>query len=226
MTPSMDLLRVEFLGVTVRHEEVPLERADLALHFADIGERHGLTRMEFHEGTGATLSGPEGAELALRPGQLGACGVTNLGYREGAERVVGALGESVERFGIERMWAEDVTLVAVWDLEDADAARALLVDDVLRVDAERMDLLGGDDITLGLRVWRRSGESSLECAIEPMHSEPGKVYLRLMLTDGEPLADIGALEELVDGVHDYLMGPLRSFVMARVGDRPRGPRPG
>lgn len=226
MTPSADLLRVEFLGVTVRHADVPLERADLALHFADIGERYGLTRMEFLDGAGATMSGPDGAELALRPGQLGACGVTGLGYLEGAERVVGALAESAERLGLERMWAEDITLVAVWDLEDADAARALLVDDVLRVDDERMALLGGEEITLGLRLWRRTGESSLECAIEPMHSEPGKVYLRLMLADGDPVADAAGLRELVDSVHEYLMGPLRGFVMARVGDHPRGPRPG
>lgn len=223
MSPSTELLRVEFLGVTVRHEEVPLERADLALHFADIGERHGLTRMDYHDAgaAGATLSGPDGAELALRPGQIGACGVTSLGYREGLERVVGAVAESVERFGVGRMWAEDITLVAVWDLEDPDTARALLTDDILRVDDERLEMLGGDDVSLGLRIWKRSGESSLECAIEPMHAEPAKLYLRLMLTDGEPLADIAALTELVDGVHEYLTGPLRSFVLARVGDPPR-----
>jgi hypothetical protein len=218
MTPSPDLLRVEFLGVTVRHEEVPLERADMALHFADIGGRHGLTRMEFHD-LGATMSGPDGAELALRPGQLGACGVTGLGYREGLERVVGAVAESVERFSIGNLWAEDITLVAVWDLEDPSTARALLLDEVVRVGDDRLELLGGDEVSLGLRVWKRAGESSLECAIEPMHAEPCKVYLRLMLTDGEPLADVAALTELVDGVHDYLMGPLRSFVMARVGDQ-------
>jgi hypothetical protein len=223
VSPSTELLRVEFLGVTVRHEEVPLERADLALHFADIGERHGLTRMDYHDAGagGATLSGPEGAELALRPGQIGACGVTNLGYREGMERVVGAVAESVERFGVGRMWAEDITLVAVWDLEDPVTARALLTDDILRVDDDRLEMLGGDDVSLGLRIWKRAGESSLECAIEPMHAEPAKLYLRLMLTDGEPLADIAALTELVDGVHEYLMGPLRSFVLARVGDPPR-----
>lgn len=224
MSPSSDLLRVEFLGVTVRHEEVPLGRPDLALHFADIGERHGLTRMEFHE-QGATFTGPEGAELAVRPGQVGACGVTNLGYREGLERVMGAVAESVERFGIGRLWAEDITLVAVWDLEDPETARSLLVEDILRVDDERLSLLGGDDVTLGLRVWRRSGDSSLECAIEPMHAEPSKVYLRLNLTDGEPLADIAALTELVDSVHEYLLGPLRSFVLARVGDPPRPQQP-
>jgi hypothetical protein len=218
MTPSPDLLRVEFLGVTVRHEEVPLERADIALHFADIGDRHGFTRMEFHD-LGATMSGPDGAELALRPGQLGACGVTGLGYREGLERVVGAVAESVERFAIGNLWAEDITLVAVWDLEDPSTARALLLDEVVRVGDDRLELLGGDEVSLGLRVWKRAGESSLECAIEPMHAEPCKVYLRLMLTDGEPLADVAALTELVDGVHDYLMGPLRSFVMARVGDQ-------
>jgi hypothetical protein len=220
MTPSADLLRVEFLGVTVRHEEVPLERVDLALHFADIGDRYGLTRMDYLE-AGATMSGPDGAELTLRPGQVGACGVTGLGYREGMERVVGAVSETVERFEIGRMWAEDITLVAVWDLEDPERARSLLVDEVLRVEEERMALLGGDEISLGLRIWRRTGESSLECAIEPMHAEPTKVYLRLVLADGEPLADMAALTELVDSVHEYLTGPLRAFVLARVSDSPR-----
>jgi hypothetical protein len=220
MTPSADLLRVEFLGVTVRHEEVPLERVDLALHFADIGDRYGLTRMDYLE-AGATMSGPDGAELTLRPGQVGACGVTGLGYREGMERVVGAVSETVERFEIGRMWAEDITLVAVWDLEDPERARSLLVDQVLRVEEERMALLGGDEISLGLRIWRRTGESSLECAIEPMHAEPTKVYLRLVLADGEPLADMAALTELVDSVHEYLTGPLRAFVLARVSDSPR-----
>lgn len=220
MTPSIDLLRVEFLGVTVRHEEVPLDRADIALHFAEIGERHGLVRMEFHD-MGATMSGPDGAELTLRPGQIGACGVTGLGYREGLERVAGAVAESVERLGVGRMWAEDITLVAVWDLEDPATARALLIDDVMRVDDERLGMLGGEEVSLGLRIWRRTEESCLECAIEPMHAEPAKVYLRLMLADGEPVDDVAALTELIDGVHEYLVGPLRSFVMARVGDRPR-----
>ncbi|HMM43405.1 MAG TPA: hypothetical protein PKA95_16045, partial [Thermomicrobiales bacterium] len=195
MNPSIELLRIEFLGVTVRHEEVPLDRAGLALHFVDIGERHGLSRMDLADG-GAVFSGADGAELAIRPGQIGSCGVTNLGYREGAERIVGALEETVTRFGVGRMWAEDITLVAVWDLGDPELARSLLVDDILRVDEQRLELLGGDDVTLGLRIWKRQGESSLECAIEPMHSEPGKVYLRLMLADGEPQADIASLTEL------------------------------
>lgn len=220
MNRDPELLRVEFLGVTVRHEQMELGRQELALHFADIGERYGLTRMEYVDG-GATFSGPDGAELALRPGQIGACGVTGLGYREGAERVVGSVAESVERFEVGRMWAEDVTLVAVWDLGDPDSARSLLVTDILRMDDERLEALGGDEVTAGLRLWRRNGESSLECAIEPMHSEPTKVYLRLMLADGDPVPDIAGVTDLVDGVYDYLMGPLRSFVLARVGEPPR-----
>ena len=128
MSRDPELLRVEFLGITVRHEEVELGRHDLALHFADMGERHGLTRFEFLD-AGATLSGPEGAELVLRPGQIGACGVSNLGYREGLERVLGAVAECVERFGVGRMWAEDITLVAVAGYE---ASRALQMDASLK----------------------------------------------------------------------------------------------
>lgn len=215
MSLNPDLLRIEFLGVTVRHDDVELAREDLALFFAGVGERYGLTRLEYHSDAGATFSGPDGSECVLRPGQTASCGVTGLGYREGRERVIGLLEETVERYSIGQMWIEDVTLVAAWDVEDPDVARELLRGSVLQIDDDRLDLLGGDEVALGLRIWRRLGESALECAVEPMHSEPSKVYLRLVLTQAEPVAGIASLTETVDGVHDFLLGSLTSFIMAR-----------
>lgn len=216
MTPNPDLMRIEFIGLTVRHDEVALPREDLAMLFASVSDRYGLSRLEYHSDPGATLSGADGSEFVLRPSQMASCGVTGLGYREGIERVVGLVGEAVERYGIGELWVEDITLVAVWDVEDAEAARRLLVESVLQVGDDRLDLLEGDEVTLGLRIWRRSGQSSVECAIEPMHSEPSKVYLRLVETLGEPVADAAALQTAVDEVHRFLVGPLRAFMMARV----------
>lgn len=215
MSFHLDLLRIEFLGVTVRHDEVQMPREDLALFFAAVSDRYGLSRLEYHSDAGATFSGPDGAECVLRPGQIASCGITGLGYREGLERVVSLVGEAVERYGAGPLWIEDVTLVAVWDVEDADLARELLAGGALQIDEDRLELLGGDDISVGLRIWRRSGESALEVAVEPMHAEPSKVYLRLVLTQTEPVADVAALGEAADGVHDFLQGPLASFILAR-----------
>lgn len=215
MTPNPDLLRIEFLGLTVRHDDATMPRDDLAMFFASVSDRYGLSRFEYHSDPGATFSGADGAEFVLRPAQIASCGVTGMGYREGAERVVGLVGEAVERYGIGELWVEDITLVAVWDVEDPEAARSLLVENVLQIDADRLDLLEGEDVTLGLRIWRRAGESSLECAIEPMHAEPSKVYIRLVQTLGEALPDVAALRDATDAVHEFLVGPLRAFMMAR-----------
>ena len=215
MSPDPALLRMEFLGLTVRHDEVEMPREDLAAFFATVSDRYGLGRFEYHSDAGATLSGPDGSECVLRPTHIASCGVTGLGYLEGVERVVGLVGEAVERYGIGEMWVEDITLVAVWDVEDPEGARALLVDNVLQIDEDRLDLLQADDVSLGLRIWRRRGESSLECAIEPMHSEPAKVYLRLVQTSSDVLPDTAALREAADAVHEFLLGPLAAFMMAR-----------
>ncbi len=214
MTPNPDLLRIEFLGITAHHDEVEMPREDLALFFAGLSGPYGLSRLEYHSDAGATFSGPDGAECVLRPGQIASCGVTALGYREGLGRVVGLLSEAVERYGIGPLWVDDVTLVAVWDVEDSESARELLVGSMLQVDEERLDLLGGDDVSLGLRIWRRAGDSALEVAIEPMHSEPSKVYIRLVQSQSEPM-DAASVAEAADSVHDFLQGPLKSFVLAR-----------
>lgn len=214
MTPNPDLLRIEFLGITAHHDEVDMPREDLALFFAGLSGPYALTRLEYHSDAGATFSGPDGAECVLRPGQIASCGVTSLGYREGVGRVVGLLSEAVERYGIGPLWVDDVTLVAVWDVEDSESARELLVGSMLQVDEERLDLLGGDHVSLGLRIWRRAGDSALEVAIEPMHSEPSKVYIRLVQSQSEPM-DAASVVEAADSVHDFLQGPLKSFVLAR-----------
>jgi hypothetical protein len=214
MTPNPDLLRIEFLGITAHHDEVEMPREDLALFFAGVSGRYGLSRLEYHSDAGATFSGPDGAECVLRPGQIASCGVTALGYREGLGRVVGLLSEAVERYGIGPLWIDDVTLVAVWDVEDTESARELLVGSMLQIDEDRLDLLGGDDVALGLRIWRRAADSALEVAIEPMHAEPSKVYIRLVHSQSEPM-DAATVSDAADSVHDFLQGPLKSFVLAR-----------
>lgn len=215
MSLNPDLLRVEFLGLTVRHDPADMPRDDLALFFASISDRYGLARLEYHSDGGATYSGNDGAEFVLRPSQIASCAVTGLGYREGLERVVGLVEEAVERYEIGQLLIEDVTLVAVWDLEDADLVRELLAGSLLQIDAERLELLGGDDVTVGLRIWRQAGDAAMECAVEPMHSEPSKVYIRLVHTQGDELADAAGLREVADAVYAFLLGPLTSFIMAR-----------
>ncbi len=215
MSLNPDFLRVEFLGLTVRHDPADMPRDDLALFFASISERYGLVRLEYHSDGGATYSGNDGAEFVLRPSQIASCAVTGLGYREGLERVVGLVEEAVERYEIGQLWIEDVTLVAVWDLEDADVVRELLAGSLLQIDSDRLELLGGDDVAVGLRIWRQSGDAAMECAVEPMHSEPSKVYIRLVHTQGDELADANALREVADAVYAFLLGPLTSFIMAR-----------
>ncbi len=85
---------------------------------------------------GATFSSPDGTEFVLRPAQMASCGVTGMGYREGRERIVGLIDEATDRYGIGDTWVEDITLVAVWDIGDSDAARELLVENVLRLDED------------------------------------------------------------------------------------------
>jgi hypothetical protein len=215
MTLNPDLLRVEFLGLTVRHDPADMPRDDLALFFASISDRYGLARLEYHSDGGATYSGNDGAEFVLRPSQIASCAVTGLGYREGLERVVGLVEEAVERYEIGQLWIEDVTLVAVWDLEDADLVHELLAGTLLQIDSDRLGLLGGDDVAVGLRIWRQAGDAAMECAVEPMHSEPSKVYIRLVHTQGDELTEATALREVADAVYAFLLGPLTSFIMAR-----------
>ena len=126
--------------------------------------------------------------------------------------MVGLVEEAVERYGIGQLWVEDVTIVAVLGRRRREAARELLVGSVLQMDEERLDLLGGDDVSLGLRIWRRAGDASMECAVEPMHSEPSKVYIRLVQSPGRADARRPRLREAADAVHGFLLGPLTSFI--------------
>lgn len=215
--PNPELLRAEFLGITVRHEDVDHDREALALLFARSGERYELNRMEYTDG-GATLTGASGSELVMRPSQTASAGVTALGFHEGLERVASLLEEAVAMHGHDRLWIDDITLVAVWDCEEDDAARAYLTDEVLGLDPERQELLAGDDpdeAAHGLRVWRRLGAGSLDIAIEPMHADTSKIYVRLVYSEDEPVADIPAVMERADAVNTYLHGPLVAFVRAR-----------
>jgi hypothetical protein len=184
------------------------------MFFASISDRYGLSRLEYHSDGGATYSSQDGAEFVLRPSQIASCAVTGLGYQEGLERVVGLVEEAVERYEIGELWVDDVTLVAVWDVEDADVVHELLATGVLQIDAERLRLLGGDEVSVGLRIWRQSGDVAMECAVEPMHAEPSKVYIRLVHTQGDALEGAPALRDVADGVQGFLLGPLTSFILA------------
>ena len=215
MTPDPELLRTEFLGVTVRFEDVPLDREDLALFFARAGGRYELHRFEYHPEGGVTMAGADGTEFILRPGQISSCGVTRLGLGEGSQRVVGLLAEAADRYGVGPMWVDDATVVAAWDLQDEDAARTLLLDDVARLDEERLAPLGpAADLSVGLRVWRSLGDGSLDLSLEPMHADTSKVYIRLAFSQPDPVADTAALSAVVDRLAEYLQGPVTEFVVS------------
>jgi hypothetical protein len=213
--PHADLLRTEFLGVTVRHAEVAHDREIVALLMARSGERFGLTRLEFSE-AGAALSGGDGTELVLRADRTSAAVVTDLGFMEGVERIAALLEEGMASHAPEDLWVEDITLVATWDTEEPGGARRYLSDEVLTLDAARRELLDGDDgeASHGMRVWRRLGEGSLDCAIEPMHADADRIYVRLVYSQEEPVGDVAAVVERAEAVNGFLHGPLVAFVRA------------
>ncbi len=215
--PDPELLRAEFLGITVRHEAADTSRADLAALFADMSTRYELNRMEFVDG-GATLAGASGSEVVLRPDQTASAGVTGLGFREGLDRVSGMLRDALARVETrDRLWIDDVTLVAVWDCETEDGARRYLSDDVLGLGDESQELLAGDDdeASHGLRVWRRLGNGTLDVAVEPMHTDTSKIYVRLVYSDDDVADGADAVIESAEAVNEYLHGPLVAFVRAR-----------
>jgi hypothetical protein len=215
VTPNPDLLRTEFLGITVRFEETTLDREDLALFFAQVSDRYGLNRFEYHPEGGVTFAGPDGAEFILRPSQASSCGVTRLGLPEGLQRVGGLLGEAFERYSVGRLWIDDATVVAAWDLQEEDAARRLLIQDVARLDDERLAPLGeGPDLSVGLRIWRSLGDGSLDCSLEPMHADTAKVYIRLAYSQQEPVADVAAVCAIVERAGEFLHGPITEFVLS------------
>jgi hypothetical protein len=214
MAPHPDLLRTEFLGVTVRHEPTELPRDEVAALFASVSERHSLTTMEYHPDGGATFTGQNGAEMVLKPGLMESGAGTALGIHEGLERVGALLGDALERFSVGSLWIEELTLIAAWDLEDEEASRRLLAEDILRFDSERAELIGGDDLTVGLRLWRTLADGTIDCGIEPMHSDPSKLYLRLTYAQPEPVEGVGGVLACAEAVHEFLEGPVKAFVMA------------
>lgn len=211
-----DLLRSDFLGVTVRFDAVTLAQNELAALFADVSATYEVPRLEFTEDGGATMSHPDGAELILRPTHISCGGVTGLGYQAGRERIEGLVGSALRRFDVGPLWLDDITLVASWDVEEEDAGRLLLIDDVVRFDAERLSMLGDedDDISLGLRLWRSLGEGNVDCSIEPMHADPSRLYLRIVYSQPSIDMDFDAVLATMDEVNAYLRGPMCSFMMA------------
>ncbi len=211
---NSELLRSEFLGVTVRFDDVEMPREDLATFFSLVSNSYDLPRFEYHAEGGATFSSHEGSEFVIKPSHAACGGVTNLGFAQGLERVDGLMREAIERYGIGPLWLDDVTLVATWDLEEEDAGRRLLIEDVLRFDDDRMALFDGDDLSLGLRVWRSLGEGTVDCSIEPMHADHSRIYLRLVYSQRDITLDLPALLAAVEDVNTFLHGPVKSFVLA------------
>ena len=211
---NSELLRSEFLGVTVRFDDVELPRDDLAAFLSFVSASYDLPRFEYHADGGATFSSQEGSEFVIKPNHAACGGVTQLGFAQGLERVEGLMGEAIERYGIGPLWLDDVTLVATWDLEDEDAGRRLLIEDVLRFDDERLALFEGEDLSLGLRVWRSLGEGTVDCSIEPMHADHSRIYLRLVYSQRDIAMDLPALLASVEDVNRFLHGPVKSFVLA------------
>jgi hypothetical protein len=208
-----ELLRVEFIGATVRHAPRDLPRDEIATFFSTVSDRYGFDRLELLPEGGASMSGEAGAELVLRGDQTTSCTVTGLGYREGRERVGDALSEALELFGGEEVSIEDLTLVATWDLEGAGAAKRLLADGLLS--SSGSELLEEGDASVGIRVWRRLWSGTLECSIEPMHAEPSRLYVRLVYAEHEPVTEVGTILERADEVREFLHGPLTEFVCER-----------
>jgi hypothetical protein len=209
-----DLLRSEFLGVTIRFDDVDLPRDDLASFFSRVSGSYDLPRFEYHPEGGATFSSSEGSEFVLKPTHAACGGVTRLGFGEGLERVEGLVGEAIERYHVGPLWLDDVTLVATWDLEEEDAGKNLLIDDVLRFEDDRIALFEGEDVTLGLRVWRSLGEGTVDCSIEPMHADHSRIYLRLVYSQRDIPMELPQLLTAVEAVNEFLQGPVKSFVMA------------
>ena len=113
---------------------------------------------------------------------------------------------------------EDVTLVAVWDVGDPEvAARAARWQTSCRSTRTAWSCSGGDEVSLGLRIWRQSGEASLECAVEPMHAEPSKVYIRLVQTSADDAGrGVAALREASRRrARASCSGRWPSFILAR-----------
>ena len=215
MTPDPDLLRIEFLGLTVRHDPVDMPRDDIALFFASISDRYGLGRLEYHSDGGATLSSPDGAEFVLRPSQIASCAVTGLGYREGLERVVGLVEEAVERYEIGQLWIEDVTLVAVWDVEDAEVGPRA-AGGQRPADRRRAPRAAGRR-----RGVRRACASGARRATPPWSAPSSRCTpSRRSSTSASStprasrLSEASSLREVADAVHGFLLGPLTSFILA------------
>jgi hypothetical protein len=213
--PDPELLRVEFVGATLTHDPRALGRDVIAGFFSDVSERYGFERLELLPEGGAGLAGESGAELILRPDQVTSCSVTGLGYHEGRERVAGAMSEALERFGPDDLAIDDVTLVATWECGDEDEVRRILAAGLAGDGQEAGGLFDHDEASMGLRVWRPFGPGSLECAIEPVHAEPWRLYVRLVYAQRDPVADVGAVTDRLDAVREFLLGPVADFVLAR-----------
>lgn len=211
-----DLLRSEFLGVTVHFDEVDLSRDDLAMFFSEVSGPYDLPRFEFDPEGGATMSHPDGVDVVLRPGSFSCGGVTALGFQQGFHRIEGLVGAVASRYGIDEMWLDDITLVATWEMESPEATREYLAENLLQFDTDRLAAIDGEDLALGLRIWRTLDDGTVDCSIEPMHSDPSRLYIRLVFGTREGPSDLSGVVAAVDRVNEFLRGPILSFMVSVV----------
>lgn len=208
-----ELLRTEFLGLAVRFDDIELDLADAATLFGAVAAHYGFNRLDYLADGGVAFAGPDGADFALRPGGAASGGAIRLGVSEGIERVAGVLGEATQRYAIGELWIEDVTLVASWAMQGDDAARRLVAEDVLRFDAERLGMIGDEETSVGLRVWRAMGDGNVDISIEPMHADPTRLYLRVAYSQPDSVADVSGLVAAIEALNDFLQGPVKSFLL-------------
>ena len=204
-------------ALTVRHDDVDMPREDLALFFASVSDRYGLSRLEYHSDAGATFSSPDGAEFVLRPAQMASCG----GHRPGLPRGPRARGgpgraRPSSATASASIWVEDITLVAVWDVGDPEAAaraagRQRPADrrGPPRAARGRRGVPGAAHLApRGRGVARVRRRADALGAVEGLHP-PGPDAA------ATSIADAAALREATDAVHEFLLGPLTAFMMAR-----------
>ncbi len=91
MAPNPDLLRTEFLGVTVRFDDVDLPRDDLGAFFAGTAPATSSPGSSTTPTAARRCPSPDGVRVRHRPAHAACGGVTSLGFAQGLERVDGLL---------------------------------------------------------------------------------------------------------------------------------------
>ena len=157
------------------------------------------------------FSEPDGAECVLRPAQIASCGVTGLGYREGARarRRAGRGGRRAlrDRPALDRGRHDRGRLgrrgrrgrpASCWRAASCRSTRS-----AWSCWAATRWLAGAAHLAPGGRRAPWSAPSS-RCTPSRPRSTSASCSVQ-----GEPLAEASSLREAADAVHDFLLGPAR-----------------